>query len=200
MSFVIRRRVALSLLCLPVLPTLAGCDQGKPSFLNTDITGADFAKEFALTGHDGKPYTLGSFQGKVVVVFFGFTFCPDVCPTTMVEMAEVMKKLGDKASDVQVLFITVDPERDTQELLSKYVPAFDSRFLGLRGTPEQTAATAKAFKVFYQKVDGKTPGSYTIDHTAGSYVFDKQGRVRLFIKHGQGVEPLAKDLSKLLAG
>jgi protein SCO1/2 len=182
--------------------SLAACDKlpGKQqtSFQNTDVTGLDYAKGFALTDHTGKPRTLADFKGKVVVVFFGYTQCPDVCPTTMAEMATVMQKLGPLADQVQVLFITLDPERDTQQLLANYVPAFDKRFIGLRGTPEQTAQTAKEFKVFYSKVPGTSPGSYTIDHTAGSYVFDRDGRLRLFIRHGQGPDPIVHDLRQLL--
>ena len=183
--------------------SLAACDklpgQQKASFQNTDVTGLDYAKGFSLTDHTGKPRTLADFKGKAVVVFFGYTQCPDVCPTTMAEMASVMQKLGPLADQVQVLFITLDPERDTQELLANYVPAFDKRFLGLRGTPEQTAKTAKEFKVFYSKVPGTDPGSYTIDHTAGSYVFDRDGRLRLFIRHGQGPDPVVHDLRQLLS-
>jgi protein SCO1 len=182
--------------------SLAACDKlpGKQhaSFQNTDVTGLDYAKGFALTDHTGKPRRLADFKGKVVVVFFGYTQCPDVCPTTMAEMASVMQKLGPLADQVQVLFITLDPERDTQELLANYVPAFDKRFIGLRGTPDQTAKTAKEFKVFYAKVPGTDPGSYTIDHTAGSYVFDRDGRLRLFIRHGQGPDPIVHDLRQLL--
>jgi protein SCO1/2 len=182
--------------------SLAACDKlpgkQKESFQNTDVTGLDYAKGFALTDHTGKPRTLADFKGKAVVVFFGYTQCPDVCPTTMAEMASVMQKLGPLADQVQVLFITLDPERDTQELLANYVPAFDKRFIGLRGTPEQTAKTAKEFKVFYSKVPGTEPGSYTIDHTAGSYVFDRDGRLRLFIRHGQGPDPIVHDLRQLL--
>jgi len=183
--------------------SLAACDKlpgkQKESFQNTDVTGLDYAKGFALTDHTGKPRTLADFKGKAVVVFFGYTQCPDVCPTTMAEMASVMQKLGPLADQVQVLFITLDPERDTQELLANYVPAFDKRFIGLRGTPEQTAKTAKEFKVFYAKVPGTEPGSYTIDHTAGSYVFDRDGRLRLFIRHGQGPDPIVHDLRQLLS-
>jgi protein SCO1/2 len=183
--------------------SLAACDKlpgkQKESFQNTDVTGLDYAKGFTLTDHTGKPRTLADFKGKAVVVFFGYTQCPDVCPTTMAEMATVMQKLGPLADRVQVLFITLDPERDTQELLANYVPAFDKRFLGLRGTPEQTAKTAKEFKVFYSKVPGTDPGSYTIDHTAGSYVFDRDGRLRLFIRHGQGPDPIVHDLRQLLS-
>ena len=183
--------------------SLAACDKlpgkQKESFQNTDVTGLDYAKGFTLTDHTGKPRTLADFKGKAVVVFFGYTQCPDVCPTTMAEMAAVMQKLGPLADQVQVLFVTLDPERDTQELLANYVPAFDKRFLGLRGTPEQTAKTAKEFKVFYSKVPGTDPGSYTIDHTAGSYVFDRAGRLRLFIRHGQGPDPIVHDLRELLS-
>jgi protein SCO1 len=183
--------------------SLAACDKlpgkQKESFQNTDVTGLDYAKGFTLTDHTGKPRTLADFKGKAVVVFFGYTQCPDVCPTTMAEMASVMQKLGPLADQVQVLFITLDPERDTQELLANYVPAFDKRFIGLRGTPEQTAQTAKEFKVFYSKVPGTDPGSYTIDHTAGSYVFDRDGRLRLFIRHGQGPDPIVHDLRQLLS-
>lgn len=183
--------------------SLAACDKlpgkQKEAFQNTDVTGLDYAKGFSLTDHTGKPRTLADYKGKVVVVFFGYTQCPDVCPTTMAEMASVMQKLGPLADQVQVLFITLDPERDTQQLLAQYVPAFDKRFIGLRGTPEQTAKTAKDFKVFYSKVPGTEPGSYTIDHTAGSYVFDRDGRLRLFIRHGQGPDPIVHDLRQLLS-
>jgi len=183
--------------------SIAACDKlpGKQqvAFQNTDVTGLDYAKGFSLTDHTGKPRTLADFKGKAVVVFFGYTQCPDVCPTTMAEMASVMQKLGPLADQVQVLFITLDPERDTQQLLANYVPAFDKRFIGLRGTLEQTAKTAKEFKVFYAKVPGSDPNSYTIDHTAGSYVFDRDGRLRLFIRHGQGPDPIVHDLRQLLS-
>lgn len=179
----------------------AGCDKIKdkpPAFHNTDITGVDYGKGFTLTDHTGKQRTLQDFRGKLVVMFFGYTQCPDVCPTTMSEMAAVMKELGPSAEDVQVLFVTVDPERDTQELLSHYVPAFDKRFIGLYGNAEQTARVAKEFKVFYAKQPGGDPGSYTVDHTAGSYVFDRQGQLRLFIRHNQGPAIIAHDLRQLL--
>lgn len=169
-------------------------------FKNTDVTGLGYAKDFSLTDQNGKHRTLADFKGKVVVVFFGYTQCPDVCPTTMAELAETMKQLGPDADKVQVLFITLDPQRDSQALLAKYVPAFDPRFLGLRGSDAETAQVAKDFKVFYQKVPGKEPGSYTIDHTAASYVFDPQGRVRLFVRHGQGPAPLVHDLRMLIGG
>ena len=167
-------------------------------FKNTDVTGIDYANELALTDHTGKPRTLADFRGKVVLIFFGYTQCPDVCPTMMAEMAAVMKQLGPRADDVQVLFVTLDPARDTQALLAKYVPSFDPRFLGMRGDQAATEKVAKNFKIFFQKVAGKDAGNYTIDHTAGSYVFDAQGRVRLFVRHGQGPEPIAHDLAILL--
>jgi protein SCO1/2 len=198
-----KRLITVGMLALALLAS--GCDKlssKPPAFQNTDLTGLDYAKGFSLTDHTGKARTLADFRGKLVVLFFGYTQCPDVCPTTMAEMANVMKELGPAADDVQVLFVTLDPERDTQELLAHYVPAFDKRFLGLRGTPEQTMQTAKEFKVFVAKVPGKGPDSaadnYTVDHTAGSYVFDKEGRVRLFLRHGQGPAPIVHDLRQLL--
>lgn len=193
----ILKHLASMLMALSLLG-LSGCMPGQEKFNNTDLTGLDYAKDLSLTDHNGKPRTLADFKGKAVVIFFGYTQCPDVCPTTMVEMAGVMKLLGADADKVQVLFVTLDPERDTQALLSNYVPNFDKRFLGLYGNAEATAKVAKEFKVFYQKVAGKTPGSYTVDHTAGSYVFDPQGRIRLFLRHGQGPEPVAHDLKILL--
>ncbi|MCW5297373.1 SCO family protein [Herbaspirillum lusitanum] len=188
-----------ALLALGML-SLAGCQQSAAEkFVNTDVTGLEYAKDFALTDHNGKPRTLADFKGKAVVMFFGYTQCPDVCPTTMAEMANVMKELGPQADKVQVLFVTVDPARDTPQILSQYVPAFDKRFLGLYGDEAATAKVAKEFKVFYQKVPGKTAGSYTMDHTAGSYVFDPQGHIRLFVRHGQGAEPIVHDLKLLLS-
>jgi protein SCO1/2 len=170
-----------------------------PAFENTDVTGLDYAKDFALKDFNGKPRTLADFKGKAVVIFFGYTQCPDVCPTTMADLAGAMKQLGPLADKVQVLFITVDPERDTPQLLAKYVPAFDPRFLGLVGDLAATAKVAQDFKVFYQKVPGKEPGSYTMDHTAGMYIYDPQGRIRLFARSGQGAEPLVHDLKILLS-
>jgi protein SCO1/2 len=170
------------------------------SFKNTDLTGLNYGNDFALKDHTGQVRKLADFKGKAVVVFFGFTHCPDVCPTTLAELATVMQELGPLADKVQVLFVTVDPERDTPELLAKYVPAFDPRFLGLVGSVAETEQMAKQFKAFYQKVPGKTAGSYSVDHTAGSYVFDPQGRIRLFVRHGQGTEPIVHDLKLLLSG
>jgi protein SCO1/2 len=176
---------------------LAGCNGSGPSFKNTDITGAGYGKDFTLTDHTGKTRTLADFRGKVVVVFFGYTHCPDVCPTTLADLKVAREQLGEDGKRVQVLFVTVDPERDTRELLSNYVPTFDPSFLGLYGDPAATARVAKEFRVFYQKVPGKTPDSYTVDHTAGSYVFDPQGRLRLLVRPGN-VPNLVADLKTLL--
>lgn len=196
-----KKLFAVSALALMLALGLSACDKlaTKPAvFQNSDVSGLQYAQDFALTDHHGKPRTLADFRGKVVVMFFGYTQCPDVCPTTMAEMATVMRELGPQADQVQVLFVTVDPERDTQALLAQYVPAFDQRFLGLYGDAAATAKVAKEFKVFYAKVSGKEPGSYSMDHTAGSYVFDKNGKVRLFLRHGQGAAPIVHDLKLLL--
>lgn len=176
---------------------LTGCTGSGPSFKNTDVTGADYGKDFTLIDHNGKMRTLADFRGKVVVVFFGYTRCPDVCPTTLAELKVVKEQLGEDGGRLQVVFITVDPERDTREVLANYVPAFDPSFLGLYGDAAATARVAKEFKVFYRKAPGKTPDSYTMDHTAGSYVFDRRGRLRLFIRHGN-VPNLVADLKTLL--
>jgi len=176
---------------------LAGCGGSGPSFKSTDITGADYGKDFALTDHTGKARTLGDFRGKVVVMFFGYTRCPDVCPITLAELKAVKEQLGEEGKRLQVVFVTVDPERDTQKLLAEYVPAFDPSFLGLYGDPAAIAKVAKDFRVFYQKSPGKTPDSYTVDHTAGSYIFDPQGRLRLFARHGNAGNLLA-DIRTLL--
>ena len=183
----------------------AGCDApssgggNATSFKGIDITGAEYARSLSLTDQNGQLRTLADFKGKVTVVFFGFTQCPDVCPTTMAELAQVKVSLGKDGDRVQGVFVTVDPERDTMEVLKSYMGGFDPSFVALRGSPEEIAATAKEFKVFYAKVPGKTEGSYNVDHTAGSYVFDAQGKVRLFIRYGGGPEALAADLKALLA-
>jgi protein SCO1/2 len=184
---------------LTVFSVLA-CSNQNIKFNNVDITGSKaFGKDFSLTDHHGKKRELAEFKEQLVVMFYGYTQCPDVCPTTMTEMQGVMELLGRDASRVQVMFVTVDPERDTQELLSQYVPAFDKRFLGLRPqSTEELEKITKDFKVFYKKVPGNSPTSYTIDHTAGSYVFDTKGQLRLFLKHHQGPNPIAEDLKKLL--
>ena len=189
------RFILLAALCV----VLAACSP-KPEFKNIDITGSTaFGKDFSLLDPDGKERTLADFKGKVVVMFFGYTQCPDICPTTLTEMQQVMALMGPQSDKVQVLFVTVDPERDTAEILKQYVPAFDPRFLGLR--PANEAALEKVtkdFKIYYKKVPGTKPGAYTMDHTAGSYAFDPEGRLRLYIKHAQGPETLAHDLKELL--
>jgi protein SCO1/2 len=169
-----------------------------PAFTNTDITGIDYAQDFSLKDFNGTLRTLADFKGNAVVIFFGYTQCPDVCPTTLSDLASAMKQLGPLSDKVQVLFITVDPERDTPQLLSKYVPSFDPRFLGLSGDAAATEKVAKDFKVYYQKVPGKEPGSYSMDHSAGLYLYDPQGRIRLFARSGQGPDAIAHDLKILL--
>ena len=176
----------------------AACSPDAPKFHSTDITGADFGRELALTGHDGKPRTLADFRGKAVVLFFGYTHCPDVCPTTLADLAGVMKKLGKDAERVQVLFVTLDPERDTPAVLAQYVPAFDPRFLGLYGDHAATQRAAKEFRIFYEKRAGSAPRAYTIDHSAQSYVFDPQSRLRLFVRQDRIATDLAEDLRTLL--
>ena len=193
------RHFLLRLCCVLALTACEKSQSPKVPFANTDITGLDYAKGFALTDHNGKPRTLADFKGKVVVVFFGYTQCPDVCPTTLSELAGIKKALGSEAERLQVIFITLDPQRDTPELMAGFVPAFDSSFLGLWGEQAVIDKVAKDFKVFAQKVPSKDSKSYTIDHTAGSYVFDDQGRIRLFVRHGQGGDGLQKDLQRLLA-
>ena len=194
------RHFLLRLCCVLALTACEKSQSPKVPFANTDITGLDYAKGFALTDHNGKPRTLADFKGKVVVVFFGYTQCPDVCPTTLSELAGIKKALGSEAERLQVIFITLDPQRDTPELMAGFVPAFDSSFLGLWGEQAVIDKVAKDFKVFAQKVPSKDSKSYTIDHTAGSYVFDDKGRIRLFVRHGQGGDGLQNDLQRLLAG
>ena len=204
-------KAAVALLGLPLLGgatslLLSGCD-GKglnplspaaPRFNGVDITGADYAKALSLTDPQGRKRSLAEFKGKVVVVFFGFTQCPDVCPTTMAELAEVRRRLRADGQRVQGIFVTVDPERDTAEVLKAYMANFDPTFLALRGSPEQLAEVAKNYKVYYKKVDGKTPTSYTMDHSAASYVYDTAGNVRLYARYGSGAQTMASDIRLLL--
>jgi protein SCO1/2 len=182
---------------------IAGCDRapgGGPAFKAIDVSGADFGRELALPDAEGRPRSLADFRGKVTVIFFGYAQCPDVCPTTLAELAEARRALGRAGQDVQGVFVTVDPERDTPEMLKAYVASFDPSFVALRGSPEQTREAAKAFKIFYARVPGKTEGSYTVDHTAGAYVLDREARLRLFTRHGTGAEALVHDLKLLLGG
>lgn len=190
-----RRLLALVLLAA----LLAGCgkQQGRGTFQLTDVTGAPFGKTLELTDHNGQRRTLADFKGKVVAVFFGFTHCPDACPTTLAELAAVAKELGPDASQFQVLFVTVDPERDKPEVLKQYVPAFNPTFLGMSGSPEDISRTAKEFKVYFQKQQ-QAGGSYTMDHSAGTFVFDKQGRLRLFGNYNIGAKPILHDVKVLL--
>ncbi|MDK9724611.1 MAG: SCO family protein [Sterolibacteriaceae bacterium MAG5] len=169
-------------------------------FNATDISGVDWGKDFALTDHTGKARHIADYKGKAVVLFFGYTQCPDVCPTTLAGMRDAMKLMGEDAARVQVLFVTLDPARDTPQLLAQYVPWFEPSFVGLWADEATIAATAKEYKVFYTKQPGKEPGSYSIDHSAASYAFDPQGRLRLTIRHGEAPERIAADLKLLLAG
>jgi protein SCO1/2 len=177
---------------------LPGCtDSETPKFKLTDVTGASFGKSLELTDHNGQRRTLADFRGKVVTLFFGFTHCPDVCPTTLGEMAMVMKELGADASRLQVLFVTVDPERDTPDVLKRYVPAFHPSFLGLTGSADDIARTAREFKIFYQK-QTQPGGGYSMDHSAGTYILDGQGRLRLFAQYGAGAPAMLHDIRLLL--
>ena len=185
--------------CALAAACLAGCGEHQPAakFRLTDVTGANFGKELNLTDHDGKPRTLADFRGKVVTVFFGFTHCPDVCPVTLAEMAQVVRELGPDGGRVQVLFVTVDPERDTQQVLKQYVPSFNPAFLGLYGDAEATARVAKEFKIYYRKQPAKD-GHYSVDHSAGTYILDSEGRLRLFAQYGAGAPALLHDIRILL--
>jgi protein SCO1/2 len=177
---------------------LMGCSPQAPTFKNTDITGATFAQDLKLIDHNGLMRSLADFRGNVAVVFFGFTQCPDVCPTSMVTLAEVKRLMGDQGKRLQVLFITVDPERDTLPLLKDYMANFDPTFLALRPTSEELKAVADNFKIHYNKVEGATQTSYTMDHSAGKYVFDTAGAVRLFSSYGTEPSVIAEDILKLL--
>ncbi|WP_301103027.1 SCO family protein [Propionivibrio sp.] len=191
-------RVLILILCL----SLTGCSEREPTpFRSTDITGAQFGRALAgFKDHHGKPRTLADFQGKVVVLFFGYTFCPDICPTTLARFAEVMKLLGNDDERVQVLFVTLDPERDTAQKLADYVPWFYPSFIGLYGDMAATEAAAKEFKVFFARSKGSDVMTYAIDHSAGAYVFDPSGRIRLYVKDVTSVEAIVSDLKTLLAG
>ena len=179
---------------------LTACGKDTPPFTGIDITGADYATGFSLTDHNGRPRTLADFKGKVVMIFFGFTQCPDVCPTSLTEMAQVKQMLGADGERLQVLFVSVDPERDTPEIMKAYMAAFDPSFLALYSKPDELPALTKSFKIYHKKVPGSTPESYTMDHSAGSYIYDPQGRLRLYNRYGTDVQALTDDVKKLLAG
>lgn len=197
-----RKRTALHWLTGAMLGTallgLTACSPDKPSFAAIDVTGADYAKDFTLTDHNGQTRRLADFSGKVVIMFFGYTQCPDVCPTSMVEMAEVKKALGKDGDRLQGLFVSVDPERDTPEVLKAYMENFDPTFLALYTTPDKLAELARNYKIYYKKVNGKTATSYTVDHSAGSYIYDTKGQLRLFTRYGSGAQALTKDIQILL--
>lgn len=179
---------------------LAACDRdAKLAFRATDITGVELGRDLSLQDHQGRPHTMTDFTGKVVVVFFGFIQCPDVCPTTLAELSQVMSNLGPDADRVQVLFVTIDPERDTAPILAQYVTQFDTRFLGLRGDLAATERAAKSFKVHYAKVQNKRSGEYSMEHSTGLYLFDPRGRTRLLARHNAGVDALTSDIRQLMA-
>ena len=199
-----KRQALLRLLSAGVVvaagATLVGCGGSKDSvkLQGVDVTGADYAKDFPLLDADGKTRSIRDFVGKVTVVFFGYTQCPDVCPTTLQELMEVKQMLGPQGDKLQGVFISLDPARDTPEVLKAYVGNFDPSMVALTGTPEQIAAVAKDFKVFFKKVEGKAPGAYTVDHSAGLYMYDPQGRLRAYHRYGSGAATLAADAKVLL--
>jgi len=193
--FTFSRRWWLSSL---VVLALAACSPAKPTFSSIDVTGADYAKGFTLTDHNGQSRSLSDFKGKVVVLFFGYTQCPDVCPTTMTELVEVKRLLGADGDKLQAVFVTVDPARDTSELLKAYMTNFDPSFVAFVPTADELPDVAKQFKIYYKKQAGKTSTSYTMDHSAGSYVYDTQGNLRLYSRYGAGVQVLAQDIQTLL--
>ncbi len=191
------RRHCLLMICATVL--LTACEPAKPPFNSVDITGIQgYGNDFRLTDHKGQARTMADYRGKVVAIFFGYTFCPDVCPTTLSEMRQVMQQLGGQGEKLQVLFITVDPKRDSQEVLGKYVPSFHPSFLGLNGDDAAIRQVAKDFKIVARVAEGKSADSYTVDHTAGTFIFDTQGRLRLMAPYGIGAEKLAADIKRLM--
>ena len=191
-----KRRNVISLLALSA--ALAACKESKPSFNAIDITGADFAKDFHLPDTDGRMRSLAEFKGKIVAMFFGYTQCPDVCPTTMAELVEARKLLGPDGDKLQVVFVTIDPERDKAAVLKAYMANFDPTFVGLVPTPQQLEQVAKDYKVYYKKAEGATPTSYTMDHSAATYIYDQQGQLRLHARQGSGPQALVSDIKKLL--
>ena len=179
---------------------LSACTPEKPQFRSIDVTGANYAQTFTLNDHNGNARNLTDFKGKVVVLFFGYTQCPDVCPTSLNELVRVKQLLGKDGDRLQGVFVTVDPERDTAEMLKAYLANFDESFVAFVPTADQLKTVSKNFKIYYKKVGGQTPTSYTMDHSAGSYVYDTNGQLRLFSRYGSGAEVLADDIRVLLAG
>ena len=197
----ISRKLCTALLIAGVVVLAGGCKQPADQqelFKATDVAGANFARDFHLTDHNGQPRTMSDFKGRVVVLFFGYIHCPDICPNTLSELAAVMQRLGTDADKVQVLFVTLDPERDTPAVLAQFVPSFNPKFLGLHGTATQTVETAKEYKLVVQKQPGKRKGSYTLDHSAGTYLYDTTGKLRLYASYGLGAEALVADIQVLL--
>ena len=192
------KRLQLRWLAGLLIIGLSACSPERVQFQSIDITGADYAKSFTLTDHNGQARSLSDFKGKVVVLFFGYTQCPDVCPTSMVELAEVKRLLGSDGEKLQGVFVTVDPARDTTDLLKAYMANFDPTFVAFVPTADELADVAKRFKIYYKKQEGKTPTSYTMDHSAGSYVYDTHGNVRLYSRYGSGAKVLAQDIQTLL--
>lgn len=192
--------IAAGALSICATGLLGACSEKKAEFRGVDVTGAEYARDIPLTDHNGQPRHIKDFAGKVVVVFFGYTQCPDVCPTSMTELAEVKKLLGPDGDKLQGIFVTVDPGRDTAEMLKAYMTNFDPSFLALIPTADQLPVVAKDFKVYYKRVEGKTPTSYTMDHSAGSYLYDPQGRLRVYNRYGSGAPALAADVKQLLKG
>ena len=193
------RLMSTSVVAAATATTLTGCFDSKPAFVSIDVTGADYARDFSLPDQHGKMRSIKDFAGKVVVVFFGFTQCPDVCPTTLAELVDIRQMLGKEGDRVQGIFVSVDPDRDTAEVLKAYVENFDASFVALRpASADQLAALAKDFKVYYKRVEGRTPTSYTMDHSAGSYIYDTQGQLRLYSRYGMGAKALSGDIAQLL--
>ena len=203
------RRNAIKFIAAPAISTgltaifglnLSGCTEDKPSFNAIDITGADYGRGFSVKDANGQLRTVADFKGKVLVVFFGFAQCPDVCPTTMAELAQVKQALGPDADKLAVAFVTVDPERDTPAVLKAYMQSFDPSFVALVPTPAELPALAKSFKVYYKQVEGPTPTSYTMEHSAGSYIFDPKGQLRLYARYGMPQAQWVADIKTLLKG
>ena len=192
------KKIAIGALWVGAAGIFSACSPKGPKFQGVDLTGAEYGRDLPLTDQFGKERSIKDFAGKVVVVFFGYTQCPDVCPTSMSELAEVKRSLGADGDKLQGIFVTVDPERDTPEMLKGYMASFDPSFIALRGTPEQLVAVAKDFKIYYKRVEGQTPTSYTMDHSAGSYVYDTKGRLRVYHRYGAGAQSLAADVRALL--
>lgn len=196
-----KRMFVAAVACTLIVLSLSACNKSEISeFHSIDVTGADYARTWSMPDASGQQRSLDEFKGQVVYIFFGYTQCPDVCPTTMAEMALVKKSLGPDSRKLQVIFVTVDPERDTPEILRAYVSAFDEDAIALVGNLEQLAEMAREFKAVYQKVPGQSEGTYTMDHSAGGYIYDTHGKLRLYSKYGMPVADLTADIVKLLQG